>query len=104
MAKIIRFPGNPEDNPTDREIQDKAMMDGRFYDLNPPIEINKELYDRVQCEYQVPSQPNEYAGKGVPRGGTEIKSMVLKFTATRGTQITEFEDQDFSQSTPDKSA
>ena len=95
MGKLVEFPGNPGDRQPRREIQPRAMIDGRVYDFNPPVNIGGELYDRVQCEYQVPNNPNEYVVKGIPQDGTKIKSMVLRFTTTRGIRVTEASDQNF---------
>ena len=58
------------------------MTDGTFYDLNPPAQIQGEFFRHVQCEYQVPNRPDEFVVKGIPEGGTTLKSFVLSFTKT----------------------
>lgn len=97
MGKLIEFLGNFGDRQPKRNVEARSMQDGKFYDFNPPVKIGEELYDKVQCEYQVPNHPNEYVVRGIPRGSTEVKSMVLRFTATRGTRVTESATQDFIQ-------
>src|SRR3989344_3870784 len=78
MAEIIKFPGNPEDNPNrEKKASNPMMRDGVFYDLIPPSNIQGKIFDHVQCEYQVPNSPDEYVVHGVPRGGTDIESFVL---------------------------
>ena len=77
------------------------MVDGQFYDLRPPSVNGAGTFTRVQCEYQVPNHPNEYVVKGIPEGGTEPKSFVLRFT-DRGVSATVAEDQEFAASTPQK--
>ncbi len=98
MAKIFRFPTNPDDRQGREGIRSRAMVDGKFYDLNPPSRIGNEIYDRVQCEDQVPNNPNEYIVRGIPRGGTEPKSFVLRFNPGRGIRVTESEEQKFQDS------
>ncbi len=95
MAKIMRFPESPGDRREKGEVQSKAMEDGRFYDLTPPSHIAGEIFDRVQCEYQVPNHLNEYVVRGIPRGGTKPKSYVLRFIPSRGVHVTESEKQEF---------
>jgi len=56
------------------------MEEGVFYDLNPSAAVKGERFSRVQCEYRVPNNPNEYVVKGIPDGGTRKKSFVLRFT------------------------
>ena len=94
MAEIIKFPGNPEDNPNrEKKASNPMMRDGVFYDLIPPSNIQGKIFDHVQCEYQVPNSPDEYVVHGVPRGGTDIESFVLRFSEDKGVRVTESKDQ-----------
>lgn len=63
----------------DREDPPK-MRDGEFYDLRPPSRIKGKIFPKVQCEYRVPNHPNEYVVRGIPDGGDEPESFVLRFT------------------------
>ncbi len=56
------------------------MEDGVFYNLEPPAVVKGEIFHRVECEYQVPNRPNEYVVNGIPEGGSQKKSFVLRFT------------------------
>lgn len=63
------------------------MEDGVFYDLIPPIVVEKKMsphirktFSRVLCEYRVPDSPTEYVVKGIPEGETEEESFVLRFS------------------------
>jgi|GEM_PF-6726563 len=56
------------------------LENGVFYDLNPPSNIQGKIFPRVMCEYRVPAHPDEYVVKGIPQGGKEPESFVLKFT------------------------
>jgi len=58
----------------------RQMEDNIFYDLNPPAIIGGKRFHRVQCEYQVPNKPDEYAVKGIPEGGEKEESFILRFT------------------------
>ncbi len=58
----------------------RQMEDTIFYDLRPSAIIAGKRFHRVQCEYQVPGKPNEYAVKGVPEGGEKEEPFVLIFT------------------------
>ncbi len=55
------------------------MEDGVFYNLEPPAVVKGEIFHRVECEYQVPGRPNEYVVNGIPEGGDQGKSFVLRF-------------------------
>jgi hypothetical protein len=57
------------------------MVDGMFYNLIPPANVNGELYDHVQCEYRVPNHPDRYIVKGIPRGQLDKKSFILRFSS-----------------------
>ncbi|MFA4818649.1 MAG: hypothetical protein WC621_02285 [Patescibacteria group bacterium] len=56
------------------------MEDGKFYNIDPLIEVNGKIFRKVQCEYRNPSNPDEYAVRGIPEGSDEMKSFVLGFT------------------------
>ena len=71
------------------------MEEGKFYDLNPPANRPEGIFDRVQCEYQVPNQQNTYVVRGIPRGQTAPKSFILKFSSERGVIVSESEEQNF---------
>lgn len=77
------------------------MEDNIFYDLNPPATIKGKKFYRVQCEYQVPNNPDEYAVKGIPEGGKKEEPFLLRFSKkgrvgisrskNQGPRILEFE-------------
>ncbi len=95
MGEVIRFPQNRGDKNNEKEFKTPHIEDGRFYDLQPPANIGGELYDRIQCEYQVPNNPQEYVVQGIPRGETKIKSFVLRFSPNSGVITTEASEQNF---------
>jgi len=95
MAEILQFPDHLRKKPEKGNEARLAMEPGKFYDLQPPAEIGGELYDKVQCEYQVPNSPNEYSVKGIPRGGMEVKAFILRFKPDRGVTVTESKEQGF---------
>jgi len=68
----------------------RQMQDGQWYELTPPSKVNGKEFPLVFCEFQVPKNPNEYVVRGVPRGGSEEESFVLRFT-DRGVRITPIE-------------
>ncbi|MEK7076993.1 MAG: hypothetical protein AAB967_02060, partial [Patescibacteria group bacterium] len=90
---ILKFPGRPEGGDKKERKKVRRLEEGKFYDLNPPANINGEIYDRVQCEYQVPNQRDTYVVRGIPRGETKQKSFVLKLSTERGVTVFESEDQ-----------
>ncbi len=63
------------------------MENGKFYNLEPLIEVNGKIFHTVQCEYQNPGNPDEYVVRGIPEGGREAQSFVLGF-ADEGVKIT----------------
>ena len=70
------------------------MKDGDFYDLKPPSRVGGKIFPRVQCEYRVPNNPNEYVVRGIPDGGDKPESFVLRFT-DRGLTVNRSEEQNF---------
>lgn len=93
MGEISKFPGYPDRR--DQKPVTKEMEDGGFYDLHPPSVIGGQTYDRVQYEYQVPNNPDEYVVRGIPRGETGVQSFVLRFSRDRGVQVVESTEQEF---------
>ena len=71
------------------------MEEGMFYNLNPPAMVGGEVFDKIQCEYQVPNRPNEFVVKGIPRGETKTESFVLKFTPSGRVQPSPSSEQNF---------
>lgn len=69
------------------------MEDGKFYNLEPLIEVNGKIFHKVQCEYRNPSNPNEYVVRGIPEGGREAQSFVLGFV-DNGVKITVIPDKE----------
>ena len=96
MGEVIKFPAGSPDR---REPESTVvhMQDGVSYDLDPPSEVGGKPFDRVECKYQVPNNPNEYVVSGVPRGGAQIESFVLRFTKTRGTHVAVSKEQGFEE-------
>lgn len=70
------------------------MEDGVFYDLAPPAVVGGKTFHRVRCEYQVPNHPHEYVVRGVPEGGSEETSFVLRFSPQGKVQPTRSQNQD----------
>jgi len=66
-------------------MSERQMQDGVWYDLNPPaVVIGKRgqgtrTFRHVLCEYQVPSNPNEYSVRGIPDGGTKEEPFIVTF-------------------------
>lgn len=66
-------------------MSERQMQDGVWYDLRPPVVVIGRIgqgtrkFRRVVCEYQVPSNPNEYCVRGIPDGGTKAESFVVPF-------------------------
>ena len=68
-------------------MQTENMKDGQWYNLTPPSIIKGKKFPKVRCWYQVPSNPNEYVVCGVPEGGNEEETFILRFT-DRGVKVT----------------
>ena len=62
-----------------------------FYELNPPVVVTSGIFRRVQCKEKFPDGRN-YLVQGIPDGGTEMKTFVLKFTK-EGVKVTRSADQ-----------
>lgn len=95
MGEIIKFPGRSEDSGEEKRGRVRRMEEGKFYDLNPPINRQGEIYERIQCEFPVLGQVGEYVVRGIPRSQTAPKSFILKFSAERGVIVSESEEQNF---------
>ena len=93
MAEILRFPGGPPEHGKETKPGRVHMQKGVYYDLHPPSNIQGKNFDRVQCEYEGPNSPGEYVVRGVPQGGTETESFVLRFGKDVGVSVTESKDQ-----------
>jgi len=65
----------------------REMEDGGWYDFTPPVVVGGKKFPKGMCEFQVPKCPNEYVVCGIPEGGTEKESFVLRFT-DRGVRVT----------------
>ncbi len=76
------------------------MEDGAFYDLEPPSKTNGKVFRRVQCEYQVPNNVQEYVVRGIPEGHTDVETFVLRFT-DRGMSVTPSPENGFTDSISD---
>lgn len=59
-----------------------TMVDGVWYDLDPPAHVGDKVFRRVLCEYQVPGTSNEFSVRGVPDGGDQEEAFILMFTPT----------------------
>lgn len=97
MGDRLEFPGNPGDERDEKDWdKPRHMEDGKFYDLRPPSTRTGKIFDKVQCEYQVPGKPDEYVVRGIPRGSTKVQSFVLIFSGLKGVTITETDDERFT--------
>ncbi|GEM_PF-1042230 len=85
------------------ERNEPRMRDGEFYDLDSPFIVGGRKFTRVQCEYRVTYrvQPtsHEYVVRGIPEGGTEPESFVLRFT-NRGVKVTPAHEKTFTVVAP----
>ncbi|MCX6743977.1 MAG: hypothetical protein NTX82_00435 [Candidatus Parcubacteria bacterium] len=75
-------------------VNPPQMIDGVFYDLNPPSHFLGKTFNRVMCEYRVPSHPDEYSVKGIPEGSTKPEPFIFKFTGRGQTVPRLSEDQE----------
>ena len=69
-------------------MSEKMMVDGQWYDLDPPASVAGKTFQHVMCEYQVPNHPNEYSVRGVPDGGNEEEPFILRFTGEGRVRVT----------------
>lgn len=77
----------------ERESRPPSMEVGEFYDLTPPAEVAAGRFRRVQCKMAFPDKIH-YQVQGIPEGGKEIKTFVLKFTS-EGIRVTPSDEQKF---------